>query len=157
MDGWLLQPACGEKGSGSLHAVAEAWLSCWLTVSCRRLVAIAVSRLGGHGYAGARCQHQLRCACKIHTQETFQTLYHQNDHLYNYIILITSDMVMKRGLLPMLLMTVTWTLMSLKDIPQTMGCVSVACSSSFLRDSEVSSLSTCKAKKSEHLEQSNND
>lgn len=50
-------------GQGLLHAVAKAWLRYRLTVSCRRLVAVAVGLLWGHGYAGARCQHQLRCAC----------------------------------------------------------------------------------------------
>lgn len=64
MDG--VAPACmwRERGvQGLLHAVAKTWLRYRLTVSCRRLVAVAVGLLRGHGYAGARCQHQLRCAC----------------------------------------------------------------------------------------------
>lgn len=59
---------------GSLHAIPKAWLRCWLSVSCRCLVAVAIGLLRGHRYTGTCCQHQLRCACK-------QTHVNQNNHL----------------------------------------------------------------------------
>lgn len=62
MDGWKLHPVSGDKELGSLHAIAEAWLSCWLTVSCGRLVAVAIRLLRGHRDAWACCQHQLGCS-----------------------------------------------------------------------------------------------
>lgn len=78
MDG--VAPACNVEraGSGSLHAVAEARLRYRLTVSCRgRLVAVAIRLLRGHGDAGARCQHQLGCACNA---ESTGNLSH-SDHI----------------------------------------------------------------------------
>lgn len=67
MDGWCSSSLHVEgAGSGSLHAIAKAWLRYRLAVSGRRLVAVAVGLLRGHGNAGACCQHQLGCACKTH-------------------------------------------------------------------------------------------
>lgn len=58
---------------GTLHAVAEAWLSRWLTVPRRCLVAIAIRLLRGHGYAGTCRQHQLWCSCSTQTRGRFET------------------------------------------------------------------------------------
>lgn len=46
---------------GASHAVAEARLG-GLAVAGRGCVSIAVGLLGGHGYVGARCEHELGCA-----------------------------------------------------------------------------------------------
>lgn len=73
-DRWLVAPAWmwTDRGRGSSHAVAKARLSCWLGVTCRCLVAVAVRLLRGHGHAGTCCQHELRCSCNTQIHRSSQ-------------------------------------------------------------------------------------